>query len=69
MQTETLMDTLEALVDSNSLSRVLECLSDIAHLKADHVATNWQDDGLAKAWTKAGLACNVAYSKALTVGL
>jgi len=59
MKTEqTLIEQLESLVDSNSVARVLECLSDVCHLKAQHIEENWQDEALAKLWTKAGVKIN-----------
>ena len=45
--------TLEAMVDKFGLATVLNGLSFICSAKADHVATNWQDKRLAKAWEKA----------------
>jgi len=48
--------SLEALVDTNGLSTVLLALVDICNLKVEHIETNWQDRGLAKLWSKAGLA-------------
>jgi hypothetical protein len=53
--------TLEGLVDNASLSEVLVALSDICRDKADHIAVNWQDNVLAKAWRGAAegvLSCS-----------
>jgi hypothetical protein len=41
---------LEMMIDKIGLSKVLFMLAEICHDKADHVATNWQDQRLAKAW-------------------
>ncbi len=43
---------LEALVDRHGLSAVLNELANICAAKAEHIATNWQDASLAKAWDK-----------------
>jgi hypothetical protein len=42
-------DDLEMMIDKIGLSKVLFMLAEICH-DADHVATNWQDHRLAKAW-------------------
>lgn len=47
---DTEYEMLEAIVDRNGLSGVLEMLSDICGAKAAHVAETWQDASLAKAW-------------------
>jgi hypothetical protein len=54
MKTEQLRNELESLIDSNSLSTVLDAISVICHEKAEHVNENWQDKTLAKSWVKAG---------------
>ena len=46
--------SLEKLVDHTSLGAILEALSEICYLKAEHVRTNWEDDSLAKLWERAG---------------
>lgn len=51
---DALRDTLEALIDHESIVSVLEALADIAYLKAEHVRENWQDETLGKAWDKTG---------------
>jgi len=47
---------LERLVDLYGLSSVVQELHNICNAKALHVEENWQDDGLAKLWSRAG-AC------------
>lgn len=47
-----LMEKLEALVDAESLSSIVECLGDICGEKADHLRANWQDEHTAKLWEK-----------------
>jgi hypothetical protein len=44
------MSDLEKLIDAYGLSDVIHCLERICDAKAEHVATNWQDTRLAKAW-------------------
>ena len=46
--------TLEGLIDSSSLEHVLNCLSEIAWGKAEHLDSNWQDRNAARAWERAG---------------
>lgn len=47
---EKLAEELEPAVDRHGIADVLEALAVLAALKADHVATNWGDRGLAKSW-------------------
>ena len=49
-------EELELLLDKIGLPLLLASLADIANEKAEHVATNWQDQNLAKRWRKAGTA-------------
>jgi hypothetical protein len=44
---QTELDTLEALIDSAGIEAVVQSLSEICGLKADHIAANWQDTALA----------------------
>jgi hypothetical protein len=46
--------TLEAIVDRQGLHSVVELLAIVCGEKAEHIAVNWQDAGLAKQWDKAG---------------
>jgi hypothetical protein len=45
---------LETILDSSSLSKTLELLAEVCQDKAEHIRTNWQDEGLAKLWNRAG---------------
>ena len=45
-----MLDDLEQMVDKAGLSKVLFWLSTICDAKADHLASNWQDDNAAKEW-------------------
>lgn len=49
-----LLNALEALVDKHTMYKVLHTLSTIAYCKADHCATNWQDEDLAESWVEVG---------------
>ena len=51
---QKIMDDLEDLIDKKGLREVLESLCSICYEKADHVALNWQDKGLSRAWKKNG---------------
>jgi hypothetical protein len=52
--TQTLSEQLESFVDSHGLRIVLDALANTCWEKAEHIAQNWQDDGLAKVWKTAG---------------
>lgn len=45
-------DILEGFIDRHGLNNVLAAAALIAHLKAEHIASNWQDATLAKSWSK-----------------
>ena len=49
---EELAAELEPLVDRHGIADVLEALAVLGALKAEHVATNWGDQGLAQAWER-----------------
>ena len=46
---------LETLIDQIGLYEVLSTVEAICADKADHCRTNWQDEGLAKLWDRAGV--------------
>jgi len=55
------IDTIERIIDSNSLRETVEMLAEICSAKADHIRENWQDEALAAAWDKeAARLLNVA---------
>lgn len=54
MTKEPCSDMLESLIDREGLYNILDLVSEICHLKADHLASNWQDYNAAKVWTRAG---------------
>jgi hypothetical protein len=43
-------EKLEALIDQYSLTDVLASLVDICYGKAEHLASDWQDETAAKSW-------------------
>lgn len=45
---------LENLVDQAGLYNVLETLGTVCALKAGHLRSDWQDEGAARAWERAG---------------
>lgn len=61
-QLKEMQDHLEQFVDSHSISVVISMLSEIAALKAEHVRSNWQDEGLAKVWERMVKALDHAYT-------
>lgn len=57
-------DELEALIDRRGIEAVLQQISDLCGLKADHIASNWQDCTLAKRWATVAGAVGVASTRA-----
>jgi hypothetical protein len=55
---------LEALIDAAGIEAVLQGLSEICGLKADHITHTWQDTILAKRWATLEGALSVASTKA-----
>lgn len=45
---------VELLIDRIGLYEVLSLIEAVCASKAEHIRANWQDDGLAKLWDKAG---------------
>ena len=60
---QTELATLEALIDAAGIEAVVQGLSEICGLKADHIAHNWQDTILAKRWATLEGALGVASTK------
>lgn len=50
---EIITRDIEDLIDSNSLSGILDLIATVCHEKAEHVRVNWGDPVSAKPWTKA----------------
>jgi hypothetical protein len=61
---QTELNTLEALIDAAGIEAVLQGLSEICGLKADHITHTWQDTILAKRWATLEGALSVASTKA-----
>lgn len=51
-EVERAAESLEPIVDKHGIACVLEALALVAELKADHIASNWGDRGLAAAWKR-----------------
>lgn len=49
------IEALERGIDTFTLRGVIDMLSQVCSEKEQHVASNWQDGELAKAWRKAEL--------------
>lgn len=62
-------EALEALVDKYGLSGVVECLENISEGKSAHVASNWQDNSLAKDWSNAARHLRRALNSLALCGL
>ena len=52
--TQGQVEDLERLIDRYDIDQVLEAISDICHMKADHIKHHWQDDKVANAWSAMG---------------
>jgi hypothetical protein len=62
--TQSELAALEALIDTAGIEAVLQGLSEVCGLKADHIAHNWQDTILAKRWATLEGALGVVSTKA-----
>lgn len=49
-----MQETIEAMIDNNSLAQVLEAISLVCFEKDLHITEMWQDKPLAKVWRIAG---------------
>ncbi len=63
-ETKAEMDTiaaqLEPIIDQHGLDVVLAAIREICYAKANHIAVEWQDVGLAKVWLSYGIRVNSA---------
>lgn len=57
---ERIASELEAVVDRHGLAHVLDALAWLVEAKADAVRENWQDEPLARAWSRAGRRIDTA---------
>ena len=48
--TEQEAHDLEGLIDRRGIEQVLQQISEICGAKAEHIASAWQDAGLARRW-------------------
>jgi hypothetical protein len=46
-------DAIEDMIDKSNLADVLGAIVNICHEKAEHLESNWQDQGAAKLWKHA----------------
>jgi hypothetical protein len=54
---------LETLVDKYTLAGVLEALTVMCHLKAEHLRVHWQDDATAREWERHAVVVQRAAAK------
>lgn len=50
LQCAPLQEKVEALVDAYSIQDVIQAIVETAYLKAEHLRTNWQNEGSAREW-------------------
>lgn len=60
-------DRLEHMVDCLGLAGILDALETICYAKADHISANWQDQSLARRWTKAAIVMTHARDRVVKV--
>lgn len=49
-----LQTVLEREIDKTSVEQVLEAIAQVCYAKAEHIASNWQDEPLAREWQRKG---------------
>ena len=54
------IDKLEEFIDKFGIKKTMAMLSELCFHKAEHVASNWQDSGLADIWEHIGDKINYA---------
>lgn len=60
---QALKPAIEEMIDRYGLVSVLQALREVCYDKASHIAVEWQDLPLSKAWLAAGLYVNSAVQK------
>lgn len=60
---------LERLIDAEGVASVLDALSGLCGLKAEHVRTSWQDEAQAAWWESAERAINTAIARVQSCSL
>ncbi len=63
------MVALETLIDRYNLRRIVSALATLAHEKSEHVQSAWQDQPLARAWTRAAQKLEMAADSPAVVGV
>lgn len=53
-------ENTELAIDKMGIESFLELVETICSEKAEHIATNWQDAGLARCWTKVAGSIHLA---------
>lgn len=66
---QDLIIELERYVDKHGLLHVLTALESLCYEKAEHVKSTWQDQALARTWTRAGAAILKSSSKVAELDL
>ena len=66
---EEIRDIIEEYIDKESVSDALMLIQEICFLKAEHIATNWQDEQLALDWEKTGNIIGQSIPKLEKIGL
>ena len=56
IDSELLEVSLEELVDQSDIDQVIRALATVCHMKAQHVAENWQDSVTTRYWKRIGNA-------------
>jgi hypothetical protein len=60
----TYQEQVERLIDEQGLETMLSTVSEICGAKAEHIATSWQDTGLAKRWDRMATLLGLQLSQA-----
>lgn len=60
-QLQAVEDSIEELLDRHDAVIVLDSLIAVCFGKAEHLRSNWQDEGSAKAWERLGKALDKAH--------
>jgi cobalamin biosynthesis protein CbiG len=60
MNSASMRETLERLVDRHTAAALLMELGEVCRAKAEHIRANWQDPPAAIPWEKLGRAVHLA---------
>jgi len=50
--TQDEVNTIESIIDRVGMAEFAETVTAIAHGKAEHLESNWQDKGMARVWNR-----------------